>query len=234
MRKYVVINSKGGCGKTTIATNLASYYAANGYRTALLDYDPQDSAVRWLEHRSGDCPAIHGVAAAHPPTGNVTRSFHLRVPADTERVILDTPASLKRMDLIDILRGVTAIVVPVLPSTIDSHVTASFIENLTAMTRSHAPDAPIAVVANRVRRNTRAWQSLLTFFESIDMTPVAALRDTQNYVTAAEQGIGIHEMDGRQTRTDRQQWEALIAWLESPDSRSPQRNLEGGERRCIA
>jgi chromosome partitioning protein len=233
LKKIVVINSKGGCGKTTLSTNLASYYASIGLPTALFDYDPQDSAIRWLGQRPERNAKIHGVAAAHNPAASITRSFQLRVPPETQRVILDTPASLKRMDLIEILRGVTAIIIPILPSTIDSHVTARFIRDLASMTRTYAPAAPMAVVANRVRRNTRGFQMLVNFLEDLDMPPVAYLRDTQNYIYAAEQGVGIYEMSANLTRSDRDQWRPLIDWLESPPPRLDTGTAVSGQR-CIA
>ena len=216
LKKIVVINSKGGCGKTTLSTNLAGYYAANGYPTALYDYDPQDSAARWLQQRTGELPRIHGVAAAHAPAAGITRSFQMRLPPETQRLVLDTPASLKRMELIEILRNATAIIVPILPSTIDSHVTVNFIQDLQAEIRMHAPAAPIAVVANRVRRNTRAFHALLDFLGARDLTPVTCLRDSQNYVHAAAGGVGIHELNANLTRIDREHWQPLIDWLESP------------------
>ena len=215
-KKIVVINSKGGCGKTTLSTNLASYYAAHGYPAALFDYDPQDSSTRWLAQRPAELDRIHGVAAAHSPEGNVTRSFQMRVPPETRRLILDTPASLKRMELIEILRGAAAVIVPILPSTIDSHVTAAFIKDLETELRMHAPGAAVAIVANRVRSNTRAFQALLRFLEASGMAPVACLRDSQNYVKAAAEGIGIHDMKANATRIDREHWQPLIDWLESP------------------
>ncbi|MGB5305033.1 MAG: ParA family protein [Gammaproteobacteria bacterium] len=220
IRKIVVINSKGGCGKTTLSTNLASYYANHGYPAALFDYDPQDSSTRWLRQRPAGLAAIHGVAAAHPPQGGVTRAFQMRVPPDTQRLVLDTPASLKRMEFTEILRDATAIIVPVLPSTIDSHVTAKFIRDLSNELRIQSPAAQVAIVANRVRRNTRAFQELMSFLEEMQMLPVASLRDSQNYVHAAADGVGIHEMKAKLTRVDRDQWQTLIDWLESirPDS----------------
>ena len=220
LKKIVVINSKGGCGKTTLSTNLAGYYAANGYPTALYDYDPQDSAARWLQQRTGELPRIHGVAAAHAPEAGITRSFQMRLPPETERLVLDTPASLKRMELIEILRNATAIIVPILPSTIDSHVTVNFIRDLQAEIRMHAPAAPVAVVANRVRRNTRAFHDLLDFLQARDMTPVTCLRDSQNYVHAAAAGVGIHELQSNLTRVDREHWQPLLDWLEAPHSHS--------------
>lgn len=215
-KKIVVINSKGGCGKTTLSTNLASYYAVHGYPTALFDYDPQDSATRWLSQRSAELEPIHGVAAAHPPEDNVTRTFQMRIPPETRRLILDTPASLKRMELIEILRGAAAVIVPILPSSIDAHVTSAFIRDLETELRMHAPGASVAIVANRVRRNTRAFHTLLRFLEASGMAPVACLRDSQNYVQAAAEGTGIHEMKATVTRIDREHWQPLIDWLESP------------------
>jgi len=216
LKKIVVINSKGGCGKTTLSTNLAGYYAANGYAAALYDYDPQDSAIRWLRQRSSAMAPIHGVAAAHAPDNGITRSFQMRLPPETRRLVLDTPASLKRMELIEILRNAAAIVVPILPSTIDSHVTANFIDDLKAEIRMHAPAAPVAIVANRVRRNTRAFDDLLRFLELRELVPLTCLRDSQNYVQAAAEGVGIHELKSTHTRIDREHWQPLIDWLEAP------------------
>jgi chromosome partitioning protein len=234
IRKIVVINSKGGCGKTTLSTNLASYYASHGYLTALFDYDPQDSATRWLSQRPESLAGIYGVAAAHPPQENVTRSFQLRIPPGTQRLVLDTPASLKRMELIEILRDAWAIIVPILPSTIDARVTSDFLLNLGKEIRLHAPKASIAIVANRVRRNTRAFQTLMEFLEDMDRPPVACLRDSQNYVQAAAEGIGIHDMQAKITRVDREHWQRLIDWLETEPLQSDADPIDTEKHRSIA
>ncbi|MGD2137669.1 MAG: ParA family protein [Gammaproteobacteria bacterium] len=231
-RKIVVINSKGGCGKTTLSTNLAGYYAAHGYPAALFDYDPQDSASRWLAQRPPERAVIHGVAAAHPAAAGLTRSYQLRLPPEVRRLVLDTPASLKRMELVEILRNATAIIVPILPSTIDLHVTSAFIRDLTAEMRLHAPDAAIAIVANRVRRNTRAFSMLMEFLEARGMAPVTCLRDSQNYIQAAAEGLGIHELKPNLTRIDRDHWQPLIDWLETPGTHTA--GYHGAQQRVIA
>ncbi|MEJ2422988.1 MAG: ParA family protein [Candidatus Thiodiazotropha sp.] len=135
MKRLLILNSKGGCGKTTIATNLAGYYAASGTPTALLDYDPQGSSKRWLEQRSEKLSNIHGVFAAKSVQGAVTRSFAQRVPGETRRIVVDTPASMKRMDMMEMLRSASAVIVPVLPSAIDRHVTVDFLRELTTLCR---------------------------------------------------------------------------------------------------
>ena len=233
IRKIVVINSKGGCGKTTLSTNLASFYAVNGCPCALFDYDPQDSATRWLSQRPDYLAKIHGVAAAHPPEGNITRSFQMRVPPETQRIILDTPASMKRMDLVEVLRDASAVIVPVLPSFIDCRVTSAFIRDLSTEMRLHAPGAPIATVANRVRRNTRAYHKLLEFLDEEGKPPVACLRDSQYYVNAAAEGMGVHEIKASLTREDRIQWQSLINWLETGGRAETQPEMFNMEKQAI-
>ena len=50
-RKILVINGKGGCGKTTIATNLAVTFSKMQHTVALMDNDPQGSSTHWAEVR---------------------------------------------------------------------------------------------------------------------------------------------------------------------------------------
>src|SRR5690606_28121487 len=114
MRKIVVLNTKGGCGKSTIATNLAAWHAVSGFRTTLMDYDPQGSSMRWLSRRDETRPRVNGVAAAERST-RVTRSWQLRVPMQTECLIVDTPAGLEPQRLTEVTRNAHAVVVPVLP-----------------------------------------------------------------------------------------------------------------------
>jgi chromosome partitioning protein len=75
----LVINSKGGSGKTTLATNLASYFAVNRLATAVMDFDPQGSTLNWLRMRAHNAPRIHGANAAPQKTG--LRSIGMHVPA---------------------------------------------------------------------------------------------------------------------------------------------------------
>jgi len=215
--KFVVLNRKGGCGKTTLATNLAGYYASRAELASLHDYDLQESAMRWLGRRPDDLAPIHGVAAAHPPAPGSTRVYQFRVPRETRCIIVDTPASLKPMELIDILRGASAILVPVLPSSIDLYVTETFLQDLRKMARLHAPGAGIAAVANRVRRNTRSCQFLTGVLGELGLPPIAYLRDTEYYLSAAESGVSIHEMNGHLTRRDQEDWAPLLEWLQLCD-----------------
>jgi chromosome partitioning protein len=212
VQKVVVLNPKGGSGKTTIATNLAACFAADGHRPALLDLDPQASTMRWLRKRPGDAPQIHGIAGFERST-TVTRSWQMRVPSECRVVVVDTPAAIDAHSLPDLTRGVDAVLVPVMPSEIDIHATAKCIADLLLVAKIRRSEGRIGIIANRVRSNTRVSQSLLRFLNSLDIPLVTTLRDTQNYVRSAEVGLGVYEMPHWQVQHDVGHWRDLLVWL---------------------
>jgi chromosome partitioning protein len=212
MQRIVVLNPKGGSGKTTIASNLAACYAVDGHRPALMDLDPQASSMRWMRKRPDDNAAIHGIAAFER-SGAVTRSWQLRVPAECGAVIIDTPAALEPHALPEITRGADAVLVPVMPSDIDIHATAKCIADLLLVAKIRRADNRVGIIANRVRTNTLVSQSLMRFLDSLDIPLVAVLRDSQNYVRSAEAGVGVYEMPRWQVQHDVGHWRQLTAWL---------------------
>jgi chromosome partitioning protein len=213
VQRIVVLNPKGGSGKTTIATNLAAYYAVHGRRTALMDCDPQGSSGRWLAKRAAPLPAIHGIAA-YEKSLRVTRSFLLRAPPGTERVIVDTPAAIPPQLLPEFVREADAILVPVLPSDIDIHACSKCIADLLLVARVPRSANLIGVIANRTRRNTLALDMLLRFLVTLNIPVVTMLRDSHNYLRAAEGGLGVHEMKHYLVRSDLETWQPVVDWLE--------------------
>jgi len=212
-QKIVVLNTKGGSGKTTVATNLAAYYAWRGSRVALMDLDPQGSSMRWLKVRPQDLPPIHPIAA-YEKRLNVTRAFALSAPPGTERIIVDTPAALPSLQLPETVRDASAIIVPVLPSDIDIHAASRCIADLLLVAKVHRSEKRLVIVANRARRYTKAYQSLMRFLQSLRIPVAAVLRDSQAYVRSAETGMGLHEMKGALLQGDLDSWKPLIDWLE--------------------
>lgn len=211
--KVLVLNPKGGSGKTTLATNLAAYYAVSGVTPTLMDMDDQGSSMRWLGKRADDSPGIHGLKAFDLPA-NVTRSFALRPPMDTRRLVVDTPAGLPREELRELTRDAHRILIPVLPSDIDIHAATRCVADLLLVAKIPRVDNRIAVVANRVKRNTLVFRALMRFLTSLEIPVVGVLRDSQNYVRAFEAGQGIHELRGGTQARDAAQWESLLSWLE--------------------
>ncbi|MEJ2514260.1 MAG: ParA family protein [Gammaproteobacteria bacterium] len=212
-RRIVLLNPKGGSGKTTLATNLAACYAARGLATALMDYDPQGSSLRWLKLRPANSPGIYGVDAASRPM-NVTRSWQLRVPPETSMVIVDTAAAIPSAQLAEYTRTADAIVVPVGSSDMDIHAASRFIADLLLVARVNRREHNVAVVANRVNARSVASRKLMRFLDRLSIPVAATLRATQNYAHASDAGLGIHEFDEPRFRRDVNQWEPLLDWLE--------------------
>lgn len=210
MRHIMVLNAKGGCGKSTLATNIAAYYANQGASVALADYDPQRSSMDWLARRTDDRPEIVGIAAYDDGLKHAPRT--------ADYLVVDAPARSHGAELTELVRHAETIVVPVLPSTIDMQATTTFLDELTAVGRIQRKQARIATVANRVRDNTLIWDDLDEYLGKTRVPYVAALREAQNYVRAYTRGIGIFELPEYLAWPDWDEWEPLISWLNSKRS----------------
>lgn len=212
MKKIVIINSKGGSGKTTLAINLAATLAAGGGKPALLDLDPQGSSTRWLGQRPADRPTITGIEGFRNSAG-ATRSFQLTPPHDCTTLIIDSPAGLDRRGLEAATRGADAILMPVMSSDIDIHAATHCIADLLLGEKSGSKPRRIGIVANRIKINTRGSKRLENFLKNFDIPVVTTLRDSVNYSRSAEMGLGISEMPRWQVQKDLEGWERLVAWL---------------------
>lgn len=227
LNKVVVLNPKGGCGKTTLVTNLASYYAVRGPMPAVMDCDPQGSTMRWIEKRSSCQPPIHGIAA-YKKTMQATRSWQLRVPPETTNLIVDSPAGLTHENLREITRDASSILVPVLPSAIDIHAASRCVADLLLVAKIDRRERKLAVVANRTRQNTRSFDKLMRFLDSLGIPIIGVLRDSQNFVRAAEEGIGVCEMQRHRVRKEMEQLDGVVEWLD--DWQQRRRESSASER----
>ena len=211
--RIVILNPKGGSGKSTLVTNIAACYARRGESPAIMDYDPQGSSMAWLERRSGDLPTIHGIAA-YKKSINATRSWQLRVPSGTLNLVVDSPAGLSHDDLRELTRDASSILVPVMPSSMDIHAASRCIADLLLVAKVNRNERKLAVVANRTRKHTKSFSRLMRFLDSLGIPIIAVLRDSQNFVRSAEEGIGIHEMPPSRVRPDTEQIERILDWLD--------------------
>ena len=214
LNKIVILNPKGGCGKSTLATNLAACYAQTGPTPAVMDYDPQGSTLGWLERRPDDLPSIHGIAA-YKNSMQATRSWQLRVPQETVNLLVDSPASIGHDDLRELTKDSTSILVPVLPSSMDIHAASRCIADLLLVAKVDRRDRKLAVVANRTRKNTKSLAQLMRFLDSLGIPIIAVLRDSQNFVHAAERGVGICEMQPSRVKQDHEQMRKIVSWLDA-------------------
>lgn len=213
-KRILFANSKGGCGKSTLATNLASYYAHRNIATTLIDYDPQGSSTQWLKQRSPHAPHINGIQAFKASGSTSTRNWQMKLPRDTRRVIIDTPAGLDGNQLIEQIKLSNIIIVPVLPSPVDIHAATRFIGSILLSGQFKNQNKQLVVLANRVRKNTRVLEKLDRFLNSLRLPQVGSIRDTQNYIYCADMGMGIVDLPPSRSQSDLQEWHDLVAWLE--------------------
>lgn len=209
----LVINSKGGSGKTTLTTNLASYFAQKGHKTAIMDYDPQGSSLQWLKVRPTHHPAIHGSNAAYIKKKGHLRSIAMAVPQDTEYLIIDAPAGVDGAMLQEMVRKCNCILIPVAPSAIDIHATADFIKQLLLVGGIRYKNIKTGIVANKVRNSIPIYEPLQRFLYALKLPFLTKLSDADNYIFAAEQGVGVYEMDEYDTKRERSELKPIIDWL---------------------
>ena len=200
----LIANPKGGVGKSTAATNLAGYYANRGHRTMLGDLDRQQSAVGWLAIRPQSVPRIESWERDDKRVA--------RPSAGVTHVVLDSPAGLRGSDLKDVLKLANRVIVPLQPSIFDIFATQTFLAKLSE--RALYDAGKVGVLGMRVDERTRAAEQLPRFVDSLGIPVVGYLRDTQNYVYLAAQGLTLWDVAPSRVAKDRDQWQPLLQWLE--------------------
>lgn len=215
MRCILVLNAKGGSGKTTIATNLAGYYAVKGVNVALADLDPQRSSLDWLEVRPEGTPEIRALDGI---------DGHLRVPKGTQVLIVDAPSRAHGNFLEQLVRRAHTIIMPVVPSPVDIRAAMRFLGELSALRKVLAIDVKLAAIGNRVRERSNIASELDDYLDHQRLPDgrkfpyLTMLRQHSNYLRAAERGLSIFEFAPAATEIDREQWRPLLRWLNSPNS----------------
>jgi len=208
MRTIMLMNAKGGCGKTTLATNIATWFADEGARVALADFDPQRSSLDWLQARQNydGIPEIQGIDATNSP---------LRPAKNTDILIMDAPAGTHGKVINSLLRRVDTAIVPVLPSAIDMRACSRFLEELLASGKVSREQTKIAILANRVRENTLVYHQLEEYLGHLEIPFLTHLRESQNYIRSAERGLGIFELAPSLVWRDVEQWDPVFEWLQA-------------------
>lgn len=206
MRTILVASSKGGCGKTTIATNLAAYYAIKGEATVLVDTDRQQSSQRWCAKRAD-------MASPVLPMDGTRKRWPERIPDDAQRVIIDVPAGIACEELERYVDQIDAIVVPVLPSVIDLEASAAFLADLSEMKAIKKGKLPVALVANRLKPWTNSSQIAVEAMQQLPFPVVAQLRDSQAYVLMAGLGRSIFDYNSEAVRGHQADWLKLLKWI---------------------
>jgi chromosome partitioning protein len=206
MRTILVASSKGGVGKSTVATNLAAYFAVDGKATAILDADRQKSSTRWCEKRA------HLATAVLPLDGS-RRGWEKTLPEGIQRLVVDAPAGASGDELAAFLDRADAVVVPVLPSIIDLEATVPFLNTLVQHPRVKKGKLPVGIVANRLKPWTNASRQAVEQLKSWPYPVVAELRDTQAYIMLVALGRSLFDYQSEQIRSHQEDWAPLLKWL---------------------
>ena len=206
MRTIMLMNAKGGCGKTTLATNIAAWLADDGAKVALADYDPQGSTLDWLNARKQyeGIPDIEAVDASSKPA---------RPARGTDILVMDAPAGTHGKSISNMLRRVDDLIVPVLPSPIDMRACSRFLQELLHTGRISRNQTRVAIIANRVRENTRIYHQLEAYLGHLEIPFITHLRESQNYIRSAESGLGLFELAPSLVWQDVELWDPLFEWL---------------------
>jgi chromosome partitioning protein len=200
-----VVNPKGGVGKTTLATNIAGYFATQGFATMLGDADEQQSARQWLKLRAPGLAPIQ--------TWDIQGSL-ARPPKGVTHVVIDTPAAIKGRVLTDVVKGSEKILVPLAPSMFDVMATQAFLVELREHFKSPKEMAQkVGIVGMRVDVRTKAAEQLARFVTQVGFPIAGYLRDTQNYVHLAAHGLTVFDVPSARVEQDRQTWTPILAWL---------------------
>lgn len=210
MFRIIIANAKGGCGKTTLATNLAAFFAGQGRRSVIVDCDPQGSSAAWGQERPATVPPV-GVVRGGDAQG-LAAGWSLRIPAGTEYLVVDTPAGFRDNQLVQLTRLAQVMLVPVLPSALDLRATLAFLESVRRIPEVRSGALRIGVVANRVRDRTLAARELAVALAGLEQPQLVRLRDSQRYVQLAAAGLSVFDAK-RDVEAHRSDWVPLLGWL---------------------
>jgi len=203
--RILVANSKGGCGKTTLATNLASAFAAAGLETGLVDHDRQKSSLEWLDRRPAEAAPIRALDG---------RKGYRSDADGLGRIVIDAPAALRPKDMAELVAAADLVVVPVLPSAFDEAGTARFLERLDALKPVRRDEKAVLVVANRMRRRARAGLRLLERLDALGRPAAATLSERSAYADLAAAGLGLFDMPRSRVAAMREDWTPLVRAVE--------------------
>lgn len=199
MHNILIANTKGGSGKTTLATNLAGYFATLGASVMLTDLDRQQSSAQWLERRPAALPLI--------------QSQHARSKNEPDWIITDSPAGLRDDKLTAAVKHASCVLVPIQPSAFDIGATRDFLDILAEEKSIRKSKTFVALVGMRLNMRTHAAANLTAFMQQTGLPVLTYLRSTQVYTLAAEQGSTIFDMRPAAVTQDLEQWSPLLEWV---------------------
>jgi chromosome partitioning protein len=224
MQRILIVSPKGGCGKSTVTTNLGAFFVREGKRTLVMDCDHQSSTGEWARVRGHAVPAVPVLDSADSG-GQGFGSWTLRIPPSTEVLLIDTPAGLRQHQIVELLRRCDTVLVPLVPSAMDLRATLPFLSELKQTQAVRAGAVRVGLVANRMKSRTLAAREFGSLATALPFPVVASIRDTQAYVLAAALGRSVFDYTTAATQECRDDWQPLLRWLTRPHEAAGQAEL---------
>lgn len=205
-RLIALISQKGGAGKTTVTMQLAAGMAVRGLAVAVLDLDPQESALRWAES-SLDKPFPATVLRAGQDADAVRRQVAGFAKKGT-MVLLDCPPSLEHPHAALALELADLALVPVVPSPPDLW-SARAMERFILKHMATRQGLAGALLPNRVQR-TALSGSVLEVMQDFTLPVLdAPLTQRNAYAQSAVMGGSVYQM-GKAAQAAKDEVERLV------------------------
>jgi len=162
-----------------------------------------DGGLVFSPHLTGY--AVHELCAG--------KAWRRQLPADTGVVVIDAAAGAMAGDLGAFLERADAVVVPILPSTLDIEATVPFLDTLARHPRVRRGELRVGLVGNKLKPWTNSSQQALDLFRQWPYPLVAQLRDSQAYALLTGLGKSLFDYHSAQLREHQADWQPLLRWL---------------------
>jgi chromosome partitioning protein len=206
MKVISILNHKGGVGKSTIATNLAGYFANSGHEVLLGDFDIQQSSQNWLGMRPDSAAPIN--------TWEIIDGQLVTPPESTSRIIIDSPAGIRAHSLKKMVGMSDKVIAPLKPGTFDMLSTQVFLEEIIEMINEQDKPTDICVIGNMVDPRTKAAEQLHKFIDSLGLSSPTFIRQGQIYVHLCAHGLSLFDAKNNVFAKEVEQWQPLLDWIE--------------------